>query len=102
VERAGYPVTRIDEYSAWLRTFRERLERLGPAEQRRSALAGLSAWEHPAGRDRVFYNRRLRERLQTLAEPAEMPRMDEDTIRRYLGAMASAGLIPRAARLSAA
>src|SRR6202035_1063716 len=41
VQRAGYPVRRIDNYTAWLRAFRERLEALSPAEQQHSALAGL-------------------------------------------------------------
>jgi fatty acid CoA ligase FadD9 len=95
VQRAGYPLRRIDDYAVWLRTFRERLEALGPAQQQHSALAGLKAWERPIDGDLSLDNSRMRQRLQALGEPAEMPYMDEGTIRRYLDNMASAGLIRR-------
>lgn len=96
VQRAGYPVKRIDDYGSWLRTFRERLEALPPSIQQHSALAGLEAWKRPAERDAGFDNRRLRDRLRALGEPAEMPHIDEATIRRYLESMVAAGLIGRA------
>jgi fatty acid CoA ligase FadD9 len=95
LQKAGYPVKRIDDYSAWLRTFRQRLEALPPAEQRRSALAGLKLWEHPIDREPAFDNSRLRQRLQALGEPTETPSIDEPTIRRYLESMVTAGLIRR-------
>jgi fatty acid CoA ligase FadD9 len=98
VQRAGYPVKRIDDYSAWLRTFRQRLEALPPPEQRRSALAGLKLWERLVDREPAFDNRRLRQRLDALGESSEMPQIDEPTIRRYLENMASAGLIGRPER----
>jgi fatty acid CoA ligase FadD9 len=95
IQRAGYPVERIDDYTTWLRTFRERLQALGPAEQHHSALAGLGAWERPAARERGFDNTQLRDRLRSLGEVADMPSIDEPSIRRYLENMVAAGLIPR-------
>jgi fatty acid CoA ligase FadD9 len=95
IARAGYPMKRIDDYATWLRTFRERLEALGPAEQHHSALAGLKAWERPTSGERGFDNRQLRERLRSLGEVADMPSIDEPTIRRYLENMVVAGLVPR-------
>jgi len=94
IGRAGYPMKRIDDYATWLRMFRERLEALDPAQQQHSALAGLKAWERPAFGQRGLDNRRLRERLRSIGEPAEMPSIDEPTIRRYLENMVAAGLIP--------
>jgi hypothetical protein len=85
---------RIDDYATWLRTFRERLEALAPAEQHHSALAGLKAWEQPTAGQRGLDNRQLRERLRSLGEPGDMPSIDEPTIRRYLENMIAAGLIP--------
>ena len=95
IQRAGYPLKRIDDYATWLRTFRERLEALDPAQQHHSALAGIKAWERPGFGRQGFDNLRLRERLRSLGEPAEMPSIDEPTIRRYLENMVAAGLIPR-------
>jgi fatty acid CoA ligase FadD9 len=96
IQGAGYPLNRIDDYATWLRTFRERLEALDPAQQHHSALAGLKAWERPGFGQQGFDNRRLRERLRSLGEPAELPSIDEPTIRRYLENMVAAGLIPPA------
>jgi fatty acid CoA ligase FadD9 len=98
IQRAGYPVKRIDDYPAWLRTFRQRLEALPAAEQRRSALAGLKLWERAIDREPAFDNRRLRDRLDALGESAVMPHVEEPTIRRYLENMISAGLIGRPER----
>jgi fatty acid CoA ligase FadD9 len=95
VQRAGYPLRRVETYAGWLRAFRERLEALGPVEQQHSALAGLKAWERPAAGEPGFDNRLLRRRLEALGERAEMPQIDEPTIRRYLESMVSAGLIRR-------
>jgi fatty acid CoA ligase FadD9 len=93
-ERAGYRLQRIDDYAGWLRAFRARLEALDPAAQQRSALAGLAAWERPAGLDLALDNRLLLRQLRALGEPAEMPHVDELAVRRYLESMVSAGLIP--------
>jgi fatty acid CoA ligase FadD9 len=100
IQRAGYAVKRIDDYATWLRTFRERLEALDPAAQQHSALAGLKAWERPTAGQRGLDNRRLRERLRSLREPADMPPIDEPTIVRYLDNMVAAGLIPRPAAIA--
>jgi fatty acid CoA ligase FadD9 len=97
LQRAGYPVKRVDNYAGWLRAFRERLEALPPAEQQHSALAGLKAWERPSGLELALDNRLLRQRLRALGEPSELPRIDEPAIRRYLESMVSAGLIRRPA-----
>jgi fatty acid CoA ligase FadD9 len=96
VERAGYPVTRVDDYGAWIRAFRARLEALPPSEQQRSALPGLKLWQRPFERDLALDNGLLRERLRTLAEPSVMPNIDEAAIRRYLEAMVAVGIIGRA------
>ncbi len=93
VQRAGYPVIRIDDHDVWLHTLRERLEALTASEQQHSALAALKAWEHPIGRELALDNSRLRERLQALGEPPEMPHIDERTLRRYVENMVAAGLI---------
>jgi fatty acid CoA ligase FadD9 len=95
VERAGYPVTRVDDFTAWVRAFRARLEALPAGEQQRSALPGLKLWERPLPRDLALDNRLLRERLGALGEPSEMPAIDEPAIRRYLEAMVAAGIIGR-------
>jgi fatty acid CoA ligase FadD9 len=95
IQRAGYPMKRIDDHATWLRTFRERLEGLDPAQQQHSALAGLKEWERPSGGARGLDNRRFRERLRSLGEAAELPSIDEATIHRYLESMVAAGLIPR-------
>lgn len=96
VQRAGYPLKRIDDYGSWFRIFRDRLEALPPSTRQHSALAGLEAWRRPTERDAGFDNRQLRDRLRGLGEPAEMPHIDEATIRRYLESMVAAGLIGRA------
>jgi fatty acid CoA ligase FadD9 len=95
VRQAGYPIEHIADYAAWLRTFRERLEALGPAEQQHSALAGLKAWERPSGGDVGFDNRLLRRRLRALGEAPDMPSIDDAAIERYLRNMVLAGLIPQ-------
>jgi fatty acid CoA ligase FadD9 len=96
VERAGYPVKRVDDYDSWVGAFRARLEALPPAEQHRSALPGLKLWQHPGERDLALDNRLLRERLRALGEPSELPSIDEPAIRRYLDAMVATGMIHRA------
>jgi fatty acid CoA ligase FadD9 len=95
VQRAGYPVRRVADHSAWVRAFRERLEALAPSDQPHTALPVLGLYERPMGHDLALDNGRLRERLGVLGEPAEMPHIDEPAIRRYLASMADAGLIAR-------
>lgn len=95
ITAAGYAVKRCDDYAAWLRAFRDKLEALGPAEQQRSVLPILHQWEQPIRGDLAFDNRQLRERLGALAgRPVEVPRIDAEYVRQYLKNMVYQGLIP--------
>ena len=96
VRSAGYPVKRVDDHATWLRTFRERLTALSPAEQQRSPLPILYQWEKPLRPEPGFDNRRLRERLEALERgQVPIPGIDELFVHQYLENMVCLGLLPR-------
>jgi len=94
IQRAGYPLARIDDYEDWVKQLRARLVALSPVQQHRSMLPILHHWDRPSASEVLFDNGRLRARLEALGEPAWLPDIDEHTLRRYLENMRHAALIP--------
>jgi fatty acid CoA ligase FadD9 len=76
---AGHALVRIDDYAAWLREFRARLERLSEPERRRSPLPLIARWAEPtdAGGQIRLDNTRFRAALRAHLGIDDVPLLDE-------------------------
>jgi fatty acid CoA ligase FadD9 len=88
VESAGYPLRRIEDYSAWFETFRTRLQALPAAERQRSSLPILELWAQPSQaleRERVDATQfSLQVRQRKPGGEDEIPHLDEAYLHKYL------------------
>jgi fatty acid CoA ligase FadD9 len=98
VQSAGYRVERTNDYGAWYRGFRDRLNALSRSERQRSLLPLLPSWEQPRGRGGGGYDAAsLRRDLAAIARdgqpPSEAPRITEAFVHKCLGDMQLLGII---------
>jgi fatty acid CoA ligase FadD9 len=93
VAQAGYPVKRMVDHAAWIRAFQERLGGLREEDQQRSTLPILRMWERPIERTLAFDDRHLLDRLTSLGEGEEAPRVDFLFVQQYLKNMIYRGII---------
>ncbi len=103
---AGYRVERADDYGAWHRAFRSRLDSLSRAARQQSLLPLLHTWEEPRGRGRTYDTAAYRRDLAIVSRDAgtppagEAPRITEVFIHKCLRDMVALGMIPAADGLS--
>jgi len=100
VETAGYPLGRIEDYSAWYQAFRNRLSTLERSKRRQSLLPLIHAWKHPMRHAGARYDTTsLHGHLAQLAgrdaseDLADMPSINEPFVHKCLMDMCALGLI---------
>ncbi len=99
VASAGYPVQKMDDYGAWYRAFKGRLNGLSRSQRQRSLLPLLHGWERPRaarGPDhdtQVFRRDMARISPAVAAQALEPPHISEQFIHKCLKDMQILGMI---------